>query len=222
MGVEPHRTRRYLLHWRDKFRYGEFGVGGDAKFVGKEDGRVELRVVEAEHGGEVDRRVRSEYWRIRQEADARGRDDASSAQARSLRGNLNRAPGIVPLVVNVPPSEISLPAFAEAKKTEEGHGPNGESTEAKVSRERSPKVEPLGPQALSQVVRVDGAKLKGGHGLRGPYVQSIRGTQGKVGVIRVTEGMWEHRRGHKVDGGERRKAEVRAKARSATRRASRA
>ena len=44
LGIEPARTRRYLLHWREKFRNGEFGVGGDCRFV--QDGVAELRVVD--------------------------------------------------------------------------------------------------------------------------------------------------------------------------------
>lgn len=43
-GIEPARTRRYLLRWRQKFRNGEYGVGGDFKYV--HDGTAELRVCE--------------------------------------------------------------------------------------------------------------------------------------------------------------------------------
>lgn len=44
LGIEPARTRRYLLRWREKFRNGKFGVGGDFKYV--TDGIAELRVCE--------------------------------------------------------------------------------------------------------------------------------------------------------------------------------
>jgi len=57
--------------------------------------------------------------------------------------------------------------------------------------------------------------------IAGPYVDHISGKQGAA-VIRIQEGLWEHRRGHKVDGGERRKAEVRSKRRAAERKAGRA
>ncbi|UNI19117.1 telomere length regulation protein [Purpureocillium takamizusanense] len=60
------------------------------------------------------------------------------------------------------------------------------------------------------------------HGLRsiaGPYATPLPGQAGAV--VKVTEGMWEQRRGRKVDGGERRQAEVRFKKRSAERRAAR-
>lgn len=44
LGIEPPRNRRYLLWWREKFRRGEFGVGGDFKHV--KDGVAEVRVLE--------------------------------------------------------------------------------------------------------------------------------------------------------------------------------
>jgi hypothetical protein len=43
--------------------------------------------------------------------------------------------------------------------------------------------------------------------------------RGGTAQLKVTEGMWEDRRGHKVDGGERRQAEVRFKRRVAERKA---
>ena len=33
LGVEPARSRRYLLRWREKFRNGDYGVGGDLEQV---------------------------------------------------------------------------------------------------------------------------------------------------------------------------------------------
>jgi len=39
-------------------------------------------------------------------------------------------------------------------------------------------------------------------------------SNGSAALIKVQEGMWEDKRGQKVDGGERRRAEVRAKRRS--------
>lgn len=47
--------------------------------------------------------------------------------------------------------------------------------------------------------------------IEGPYVQPSKGSKGTVATLKVQEGLWEHRRGHKVDGGERRKAEIRFK-----------
>lgn len=62
-------------------------------------------------------------------------------------------------------------------------------------------------------------KVYQGTMVKGPYLQAIKGTNGSAALIKVTEGMWEDKRGQKVDGGERRRAEVRAKKRSAERRA---
>ena len=53
-----------------------------------------------------------------------------------------------------------------------------------------------------------GMKLREGHIIAGSYVHPVAGSNGSAATIRVTEGMWEHRRGHKVHGGERRRAEV--------------
>ena len=44
LGIEPPRSRRYLLRWREKFRNGEYGIGGDLKSV--ENAQAELRIVE--------------------------------------------------------------------------------------------------------------------------------------------------------------------------------
>ncbi|RMZ91596.1 hypothetical protein DV736_g1154, partial [Chaetothyriales sp. CBS 134916] len=44
-GLEPARSRRYLLRWREKFRHGDYGIGGDLKYV-DEEGVAELRVCE--------------------------------------------------------------------------------------------------------------------------------------------------------------------------------
>lgn len=63
---------------------------------------------------------------------------------------------------------------------------------------------------LSQQLKaVDGMKVAGVRTIVGPYVQPVKGTSGSVATIKVQEGMWEVRRGVKVDGGERRKLQVR-------------
>jgi hypothetical protein len=66
---------------------------------------------------------------------------------------------------------------------------------------------------------IKGLKILGAHTIVGPHVQPVKG--GNAVKIVVKEGLWEDRRGHKVDGGERRKAEVRAKRRSEERKAQR-
>ncbi|KAJ5124602.1 uncharacterized protein N7515_008427 [Penicillium bovifimosum] len=42
----------------------------------------------------------------------------------------------------------------------------------------------------------------------GPYLQPLKGSNGTAALISIQEGMWEDKRGHKVDGGERRRREV--------------
>ncbi|KAK3197029.1 hypothetical protein GRF29_1536g312454 [Pseudopithomyces chartarum] len=48
LGVEPARSRKYLLHWREKFRNGEYGIGGDCQHV--TDGVAELKLMVAPVG----------------------------------------------------------------------------------------------------------------------------------------------------------------------------
>jgi hypothetical protein len=63
-----------------------------------------------------------------------------------------------------------------------------------------------------------GYTVRGEKTISGPYAMPL--PQSGVSV-KATEGMWEHRRGRKIDGGERRRAEVLFKKRSAERRAQR-
>src|SRR2546423_15502299 len=60
-------------------------------------------------------------------------------------------------------------------------------------------------QSTAGLKKVKGVKLNQGHTIVGPYVQPQKGSNGSVATLKVQEGLWEHRRGHKVDGGERRK-----------------
>lgn len=64
-------------------------------------------------------------------------------------------------------------------------------------------------------------KVYDGFKVTGPFLQPVKGTNGSAALIKVQEGMWEDKLGHKVDGGERRRAEVRAKKRSEERRKAR-
>ena len=158
MGIEPARSRRYLLHWREKFRKGEFGIGGDLKYV--QDGIGELRVLEVPA--------------LRSKGASSSEGDASYVSA-------TLSPGMTKLVLNVPAGETTY-------KLEEG-------------------------QSTADLMKVKGVKLHKGHAIVGPYIQPQKGSNGSVATLKVQEGLWEHRRGHKVDGGERRKAEVRFKRR---------
>jgi len=141
LGIEPVRTRRYLLRWRQKFRLGQFGIGGDFKYV--DNGVADLRVQEVQ------------------------------------TDPLN----LVKYVVNVPA---------------------GKSLEEVPEEER---------------LRVRGYKVKKAHAIGGPYALQMQGRTGSR--VTVTEGMWEDVRGRKIDGGERRRAEVRFKKHAAERKEAR-
>jgi hypothetical protein len=69
---------------------------------------------------------------------------------------------------------------------------------------------------LEQLKPVKGVKIKSGNTITGQYVLQMKGKKAK---IEVKEGLWEIRQGRKIDGGERRQAEVRAKRRGEERRA---
>ncbi|OBT70412.1 hypothetical protein VE03_00175 [Pseudogymnoascus sp. 23342-1-I1] len=135
LGVEPARARRYLLAWRERFRRGEYGPGGDARVV--EEGVVRLRVVEVEGG--------------------------------AAEGTATRTGGMKRVVVN-----------------------GGEE--------------------------IEGVRVKGAQRVVGAHVLPVKGGTAQ---IKATEGLWEVRRGRKIDGGERRKAEVRSKRRAAERKEAR-
>ena len=150
LGVEPPRSRRYLLRWREKFRNGLYGVGGDFRYV--KDGIGMLRVMEVPVSGNI----------------------AATATL---------SPGKRKVVVNV-----AAGGSAEDKPAE-------------------------------YLVPVKGLHIHGAETIVGPHVEPVQG--GKGARIVVREGLWEDRRGHKIDGGERRQAEVRAKRRGEERRAAR-
>ena len=141
LGVEPPRARRYLLRWRQRFREGKFGIGGDIQHV--EGGRAELKVVEV---------------------------------AKNKKGSFRLR------------HVINTPAGVKAEEI-----------------------------APAEQVAVAGFTVRGVRTIQGPYALPMK--EGAGSTISVTEGMWEDRQGHKVDGGERRRAEVRFKRRVAERRA---
>ncbi|KAK3167915.1 hypothetical protein OEA41_004361 [Lepraria neglecta] len=158
LGVEPARTRRYLLWWRDRFRKGVFGVGGDLKNV--KDGGAELRIVEV----------------------SVPKATIPNESSTNTETGLTRVKKMI----------VNQPAETVAKGVETG-----------------------------QLKPVEGMKVVGARTIVGPYVQPVKGTSGSVATIRVQEGMWEVRRGTKVDGGERRKVQVRRKRLLAERKTSR-
>ncbi|KAL8906067.1 MAG: hypothetical protein Q9207_002251 [Kuettlingeria erythrocarpa] len=146
LGVEPARTRRYLLWWRDRFRKGDYGMGGDLKEV--KDSVAHVRVVEIPS----DQRV--------------------GAGQSSFKG----PDAVKKVIVNVGPDQKDVSEM---------------------------KLRALRP--------VQGLKVQGAKTIVGPFVELVKGSGGSVAAIRVQEGMWEQRRGIKVDGGERRKVMVRRK-----------
>lgn len=156
LGVEPARDRRYLLRWRERYRNGELGVGGDCTEV--RDGVAQVRVVEVPA--------------------TRLTPDSPLAQATATR-----SAGMRKIIVNVAPGDAA----------------------------------PAVP--LSDARPVDFMTIKGSHTICGPHVQIIKGHSGRAAMVQVKEGLWEFKRGRKIDGGERRQAEVRHKRRVTERRA---
>lgn len=157
LGIEPPRSRRYLLQWREMFRHGQYGICGDAQSV--VDGTAHFRVV-----------------------------DVPKADGTSLSittATATKTPGTRRMIVNIPPEVSPSEITAE------------------------------------QLKPIKGLKIKGAHTITGPHVQPVKGNDGTAAKIVVKEGLWEHKRGHKIDGGERRQAEVRAKRRSEERKTSR-
>lgn len=169
-GLEPARSRRYLLWWRDRFRNGLMGIGGDLKQV--TNGMAELRIVQV-----------------------------PGTRSQTRRPTLMAAPGMTRVIANVP--------FQEESTAEEGSTPSME-----------PPANPLAPPPTmkpDEVHRVSGVHIAKGNTIAGRGIEYVKG---KIGVarLRVSDGLWEQRRGHKVDGGERRRAEVRYKRRVAEKR----
>ncbi|MCJ1288950.1 hypothetical protein MMC34_000481 [Xylographa carneopallida] len=125
LGVEPARSRRYLLWWRDQFRRGIYGIGGDMQNV--VDGVAEMRVKEVPVGETVKKVV------------------------------VNTLPGV---------------------------------------------------KEVAQGKVVQGFRVRGAGTIVGSYAELVKESGGSVARLKVQEGMWEVRRGHKVHGGERRRKYV--------------
>jgi hypothetical protein len=162
-GVEPARARRYLLWWRERFRNGIVGIGGDAKSV--RDGVAEVRVVEV--------------------------------PGRQGEAMLGQGEGMKRMVVNVP-ATVSLPKDP-AKAEADGSVQEVQAAPPQIDVKDAPVMK--------------GLKIVAGNRIGGTGLEPVKGHLG-VARLKVKEGLWEERRGHKVDGGERRKAEVRYKRRA--------
>lgn len=72
---------------------------------------------------------------------------------------------------------------------------------------------------LSTFPRPNQYRVEGSRTIVGPFARALPGSQGAI--VQVMEGMWQHKQGRKIDGGERRRAKVRFKRLSAKRRAER-
>lgn len=119
-------------------------------------------------------------------------------------------------VVNVPFDQQAVNGAAAEisaqETTEEAQLPEEEAADTPVEAEI--KAEEPAPDSYP---RPHLYKVNGLRSIAGPYAIPVK--QGSI--VKVTEGMWEHKVGRKIDGGERRQAEVRFKKRSAERRAER-
>ncbi|KAB8336667.1 hypothetical protein FH972_020978 [Carpinus fangiana] len=216
LGIEPARSRKYLLRWRAKFARGEWGPGGECAHVDAA-GRAEVRVVEVPVGSAVERAG----WRAVHGDGAQG-DAVAAREARGEGGaTVTTSAGTRRIVVNVPVEAAVRAAGAEGGEAKEVvEGEEADANEEDVA----PAVvfAPLSAEALAKSHPITkGIKYRGAKGLVGSHVEPIKGTSGQAAIIRVKEGLWEDRRGHKIDGGERRQAEVRAKRRAADRKAGR-
>ncbi|KAI5309218.1 hypothetical protein KEM55_003777 [Ascosphaera atra] len=153
LGIEVARDRKYLLRWREKFRRGEYGVGGDLDYV--VNGVAELRAIQVPRPPEP------------------GKPKPTAT------ASLTRSPGMKWAVVNLPPGETTV------------------SDPAAVAQKKYAHIQ-----------------LYNGNCVKGPYLNPVKGTNYTAAQIKVQEGMWEHKLGRKIDGGERKRAEVRAKKRA--------
>jgi hypothetical protein len=146
LNIEPAAKRKYLLEWRERFRQGRWGIGGDFTQVDRENECAYLRVVEAP-------------------------TKLPSPATSTIGANMKR------IVVNVAPKTFL------------------------------PHVDPKTARTVQYVTL-------GNNRIRGKNVFSVAGYDGQLARLMIQDGLWEVRKGRKVDGGERRKAEVRAKRRS--------
>lgn len=166
MGIETAQDRRYILRWREKFRKGEYGVGGDLLNV--EDGVAELRAVQAPIEKRTDEKMK--------------KNNASAAAATATTGSLITAPGHKWVIVN------------------------------------PPRGQPVSLTTTTTIPKFAEIRLHDGNQIKGPYIKFVKGAHATVAELRAEEGMWEHKLGRKIDGGERRRAQVRVKMRAQERR----
>lgn len=109
---------------------------------------------------------------------------------------LSKDPGTRKVVVNTKLTVAALPDPA-----------NPVDSSKEIGIVPPPKIDAASAKPVKDI------KIVRGNTIGGTGVEYIKGHPG-VARLRVKDGLWEQRRGHKVDGGERRQAEVRAKRRA--------
>lgn len=134
--------------------------------------------------------------------------EVPSDRAGDRWGTLTKSAGMRKVVVNVEPSGVLEEKKGPPKEGEERPDDQTDAGQVALMRNASPAPR----MSVEEARPVEGMKIHQGTIIGGTWVQGVKGHQG-VAVLKVQEGLWEQRRGHKVDGGERRKAEVRAKRR---------
>ena len=117
---------------------------------------------------------------------------------------------------------VEVPGDSEASQGAHGATPVSSATLTpgmkKVIVNLAPGVTAYKHNPAFKLKRYAHMKIHRGSKIMGPYLQPVKGSHGSAATITVQEGMWEDKRGHKVDGGERRRVEVRAKKRLEERR----
>ena len=124
--------------------------------------------------------------------------EVPSKRAIDKAGTLTKDPGMRKMIINTLPEEATLHP--------ETVGEEGKD----VAAATAPPVK----MELKDAKAVIGMKIIQGTNISGTGVQAVKGRQGVAKLV-VQDGLWENRRGKKVDGGERRKEMVRAKRRAA-------
>lgn len=119
-----------------------------------------------------------------------------SNRAGDQMATLSKDPGTRKVVVNTKVTVAAMPDPANPKEDSKD-----------VSIVPPPRIDSSKAKAVKDI------KIVRGNTIGGTGVEYIKGHPG-VARLRVQDGLWENRRGHKVDGGERRRAEVRAKRRA--------
>ena len=126
--------------------------------------------------------------------------EVPSARKADQIATLTKSPGMRKVIINTPPTE----AAPESKTEGEG------DTSSRTMIRTYSRIDP------TEVKPLKGFKVGAGNVVRARGIQPVKGRPG-VARLKVQEGLWEQRRGHIVDGGERRKAMVRSKRRAAER-----